>query len=130
MEIAALARIALAAKQAKQVYQERRYQFVGKEQIEYWADINSSTYGYLPESERRLIYTSPPVNHSELPDGWIDCNDELPKEDDLCLAIDDQCVIWTMLFEDDDFYPDTGGVCPNEITHWMPLPATPKPESE
>ncbi|EKN4770018.1 DUF551 domain-containing protein [Yersinia enterocolitica] len=125
-EVIKLVSIALAAKRAEPVYQERRYQFSGKKQIEYWADINNSTYGYLPESERRLIYTAPPVNDPELPDGWIDCNNELPKEDDLCLAIDDQGVIWTMLFEDDDFYPDTGGVCPNEITHWMPLPAAPE----
>ncbi|ANI28239.1 hypothetical protein PL78_00080 [Yersinia entomophaga] len=124
-DVAALARIALSAKQAEPVYQERRYQFSGKKQIEYWADINNSTYGYLPKSERRLIYTTPPSGPLEIPDGWINCNDNLPLEDDLCLAIDDQGVIWTMIFEDDDFGPDTGGVCPNEITHWMPLPAAP-----
>lgn len=56
---------------------------------------------------------------------WTDCNDLLPEDDSLCLAIDDQGVIWTMIFEDDDFYPDTGGICGGEITHWMPLPEPP-----
>lgn len=37
------------------VYQERRYQFVGKRQLEYWADVDRSTFQYLPKSERRII---------------------------------------------------------------------------
>ncbi len=54
-------RVALASLTAEPVYQERRYQFIGKKQLEYWADIDRSGYGYLPESERRLIYTTPPA---------------------------------------------------------------------
>ncbi|WP_334133440.1 hypothetical protein [Atlantibacter hermannii] len=44
---------------ADPVYQERRFQFIGKRQFEYWADIDRSTYQYLPESERRIIYINP-----------------------------------------------------------------------
>lgn len=40
----------------REVYQERRYQFIGKRQLEYWADIEKGSYQYLPESERRIIY--------------------------------------------------------------------------
>lgn len=43
------------------IYQERRFQFIGKRQLEYWADIESSTYQYLPESERRIIYIAMPL---------------------------------------------------------------------
>ena len=57
---------------------------------------------------------------------WIKVSDQLPGDDTLCLAIDDCDVIWTMCFMDDDFYPDTRDVCPNEITHWMPLPEPPE----
>lgn len=48
----------LAHREAKwrEVYQERRYQFIGKKQLEYWADIEKGSYQYLPESERRIIY--------------------------------------------------------------------------
>ena len=41
--------------QSQPVYQERRYQFIGKKQLEYWADIDRSTFNYLPKSERRII---------------------------------------------------------------------------
>lgn len=37
------------------IYQERRYQFVGKRQLEYWADVDRGTFSYLPKSERRII---------------------------------------------------------------------------
>ncbi|AXH43554.1 hypothetical protein HOV55_gp36 [Erwinia phage vB_EhrS_59] len=40
------------------VYQERRYQFIGKRQLEYWADLKKDFYGHLPESERRIFYTA------------------------------------------------------------------------
>lgn len=84
----ALIKIALASLTAEPVYQERRYQFIGKKQLEYWADIDRSGYGYLPESERRLIYTTPPALREPaepvsrgytLPDGWIKCSDMMPK---------------------------------------------------
>lgn len=48
--------LALHKAQGREVYQERRYQFIGKKQLEYWADIEKGSYQYLPESERRIIY--------------------------------------------------------------------------
>ncbi|WP_112197783.1 DUF551 domain-containing protein [Rahnella sp. NRRL B-41462] len=56
---------------------------------------------------------------------WINISDRLPDEDTLCLAVDDCDVIWTMHFTEDDFFPDTGDICPNALTHWMPLPELP-----
>jgi hypothetical protein len=40
------------------IYQERRFHVKGKSQIEYWADVNVSTYGYLHESQRRILYVA------------------------------------------------------------------------
>lgn len=48
--------IAHRTERAREIYQERRYQFIGKKQLEYWADIEKASYQYLPESERRIIY--------------------------------------------------------------------------
>ncbi|ELY2630707.1 hypothetical protein SMC50_003181 [Cronobacter sakazakii] len=45
---------------AEPIYQERLFHVSGKKQIEYWAEINKGAYQYLPESERRIVYTSPP----------------------------------------------------------------------
>jgi len=53
-----MAKEILAHRAAKdhEVYQERRYHFIGKKQLEYWADIEKGSYQYLPESERRIIH--------------------------------------------------------------------------
>jgi len=41
---------------SKPVFQERRYQFIGKKELEYWADVDRGVYLNVPESERRIIY--------------------------------------------------------------------------
>ena len=43
----------------------------------------------------------------------------------LCLGVDASEVIWTLLFDDDEFNSDTGDLYDTEITHWMPLPELP-----
>ncbi|EPX1416827.1 hypothetical protein ACWWIZ_003199 [Cronobacter sakazakii] len=69
-----LARIALSAlrERAEPIYQERLFHVSGKKQIEYWAEINKGAYQYLPESERRIVYTAPPapVVAAETFDEW------------------------------------------------------------
>lgn len=40
----------------KEVYQERRYQCAGKNQIEYWADVEKGVYQYIHPTQRRIIY--------------------------------------------------------------------------
>lgn len=61
-QCAVLFEIALAAMDSEPVYQERRYQFIGKKQLEYWADIDRGAFQYLPKSERRIIYI---MSHEE-----------------------------------------------------------------
>lgn len=56
---------------------------------------------------------------------WIKCSDQLPEPDTLCLGVDASEVIWTLLFDDDEFNSDTGDLYDIEITHWMPLPDLP-----
>lgn len=46
---------------AEPIYQERLFHVSGKKLIEYWAEINKGAYQYLPESERRIVYTAPPA---------------------------------------------------------------------
>lgn len=64
----ALELLAYREAQGKPVYQERRYHVKGEAQIEYWADVTSSTYGYLHESQRRILYTAPQL--SAIPDEY------------------------------------------------------------
>lgn len=56
---------------------------------------------------------------------WIKCSEQMPEEDTLCLAIDDQSIIWTAHFDDGILMPDIAGFYIPEFTHWMPLPAPP-----
>ncbi|HDL7834711.1 TPA: DUF551 domain-containing protein [Yersinia enterocolitica] len=129
-EIFALIDIALAAKVAEPVYQERRYQLTGNKQIEYWADINSSTYGYLPESERRLIYTTPQLNSPEIPEGWIKCSDHRPARGTdvqvYCSDTREQFVAFHIGNGEFQYaqHEDTSVTC--NPSHWMPLPAAPE----
>ncbi|EQA5684272.1 DUF551 domain-containing protein [Cronobacter sakazakii] len=75
------------------VYQERRFHVSGKKQIEYWAEINKGAYQYIPESERRIVYTAPPAQPVAVPEFygpytpavigagvWVTITDELPPQ--------------------------------------------------
>lgn len=144
-EVAPLARIALAAKQAKPVrfMAEWSSQHGGME-CDY-SDARSEMEEVAAEHDGDVIdlYTTPQPAHTEQ-DGWIKCSEQLPPDDDFVL-------IWPL--------PDFGvdlhvgqymkfhkkgagwfaqvneqnyGIewYPIAVTHWMKLPATPKPESE
>ena len=135
-EIQALAKIALAAKQAKPSINAGFKD--GWPIPELLAVIQGS--GKLADGFHDL-YTTPPLNHTEQ-DGWIKCSNQLPPNDDFVL-------IWPT----PDFGVDlhvgqymkyhkkgTGWFAqvneqnygiewhPIAVTHWMKLPAAPKPE--
>lgn len=40
----------------KPIYQERRFHVRGNTQTEYWAEIDSSVYKYVPKGEKRVVY--------------------------------------------------------------------------
>lgn len=143
-DIAALARIALAAKRA-----EPDYYILRLEYDDAWGgEILFSTY----ETELEAIksksdhggeiipaYTTPQLNSPEIPEGWIKCSDRMPGDDEFVR-------IWPLpdfgvelhvgqyikfhangpgwfaqVYEQNygvEFYPIT-------VTHWMPLSAAP-----
>lgn len=130
-EVAALARIALAAKRAEPIYQYQsgvcNDQFDGIEWV--WDDCDKGFYNQYDPARRRIVYTTPQLN-SQVPLGsWIKCSDRMPEDDTLCLGVDECGVIWTMHFDDGEFQPDTGDVDDLKISHWMPLPAAPEKEN-
>lgn len=61
-----IAEIALASLTSGPIYQEKRFFESRGELIEYWDDINKSTY--IHESQRRALYTAPPVPEIKFPD--------------------------------------------------------------
>ncbi|AYX13036.1 hypothetical protein [Yersinia pseudotuberculosis] len=67
-EIAALARIALAAKRVEPVYQ-----FImntpEKDGFVEWVDCNQYFFNSVPSDQRRTLYATPPLNHTAQ-DGW------------------------------------------------------------
>ncbi|CNI86290.1 Protein of uncharacterised function (DUF551) [Yersinia intermedia] len=119
-ELAALARIALAAKRAEPVAwvvgDEEIADFKNGREVCVMRDCDDEQLDYLP------LYTTPQLNP---PQGWIKCSDQMPEDDTLCLGVDEDGVIWTMYF-DGEFRADTGWPPDLNVTHWMTLPAAPE----
>ncbi|EPF0568841.1 hypothetical protein ACSQHE_003265 [Yersinia enterocolitica] len=69
-DVAALARIALAAKRAEPIYQ---YQsgVCTFDDIEWvWDDCDKGFYEQYDPTRRRIVYTTPQLNSPEIPEGW------------------------------------------------------------
>lgn len=105
-ELAALARIALAAKRAEPVYQ---YQsgVCTFDDIEWvWDDCDKGFYEQYDPTRRRIVYTTPRLNSPEVSDGWklvpIEPNWEMLSADgckehhkgETCLHHDNRKRIW------------------------------------
>ncbi|EKN4073012.1 DUF551 domain-containing protein [Yersinia enterocolitica] len=127
-ELAALARIALAAKRAEPVDEIAFDMARG-----IMALVNETNIGGACQLQAKIqcfieenLTTHPQLNS---PQGWIKCSDQMPEDDTLCLGVDECGVIWTMHFDDGEFRADTGDVDDLEISHWMPLPAAPEKEN-
>lgn len=139
-EVAALARVALAAKRAEPVAwvvgDEEIADFKNGREVCVMRDCDDEQLDYLP------LYTTPQLNSPEMPDSWIKCSDQMPEDDEFVR-------IWPLpdfgvelhvgqyikfhkngpgwfaqVYEYNygvEFYPIT-------VTHWMPLqPAPEKP---
>lgn len=72
------------------------------------------------------FYTTPQLNSQFPLSRWINCIDQMPEDDTLCLGADEYGVIWTMHFDDGEFRADTGWYPDLNVTHWMPLPDSPE----
>lgn len=133
-DTAALARIALAAKQAKPV---EVLQFIinnpEKDGYIEWADCNQDYFNSISIDHRRVLYTTPQPAHTEQ-DGWIKCSERMPdSKNDVQLFCSDTREQFVGFHRGNGMFQffnmnDVIGEC--EPTHWMPLTAAPKPETE
>ncbi|HFI1947430.1 TPA: hypothetical protein ACGPN1_004377 [Yersinia enterocolitica] len=70
-EVAALARIALAAKRAEPIYQYHTGIINEEGDIDwYWVDCDKGFYSQYDNQHRRIVYTTPQLNSPEIPEGW------------------------------------------------------------
>ncbi|MFV8849563.1 DUF551 domain-containing protein [Serratia fonticola] len=136
-EVAALARIALAAKTAEPVGSFHIYEGQVDGTTDYVKD------GEWPiDTGELLVYAAPVLNSPELPDGWIPCAERMPEPETPVLimlngTIRKGAIFWEHpTFEEggqpfkywDD--PDNDGQDWEvfDVTHWQPLPAPPTTE--
>ncbi|WP_314721499.1 DUF551 domain-containing protein [Rahnella variigena] len=127
IEVVELARIALSAKQAKPVGYAV---FAENGNIRIW-----STDKHITEDVgvSHPLYTTPQPAHTEQ-HGWIKCSDRMPdSKNDVQLFCSDTREQFVGFHRGNGMFQffnmnDVIGEC--EPTHWMPLAATPKPESE
>ncbi|EPI9085354.1 hypothetical protein ACTBT5_000703 [Yersinia enterocolitica] len=70
-DVAALARIALAAKRAEPVYQYHTGIINEEGDIDwYWVDCDKGFYSQYDNQHRRIVYTTPQLNSPEIQEGW------------------------------------------------------------
>ncbi|HGE7400953.1 TPA: DUF551 domain-containing protein [Yersinia enterocolitica] len=140
-DVAALARIALAAKRAEPIYQ---YQsgVCTFDDIEWvWYDCDKGFYEQYDSTRRRIVYTTPQLNSPEIPEGWIKCSDQMPEDDQVVAIVDagHGCFYGgAVVSRSGSNFHLIGGLSAEnydggavveldmEATHWMPLPTPPE----
>lgn len=130
-ESAALARIALSVKQAKPVAWKLTH-VAGAVSIEFNKEV-ADLFGIFNGNTVQPLCTTPQPAHTEQ-DGWIKCSERMPdSKNDVQLFCSDTREQFVGFHRGNGMFQffnmnDVIGEC--EPTHWMPLPAAPKPESE
>ncbi|HGF8925566.1 TPA: DUF551 domain-containing protein [Yersinia enterocolitica] len=129
-DVAALARIALAAKRAEPVYQYHTGIINEEGDIDwYWVDCDKGFYSQYDNQHRRIVYTTPQLN-SQVPLGsWIKCSDQMPEVGDVVITAYQGCTnIGQMERSGKSYRYFTSIASGRELpaTHWMPLPAAPE----
>lgn len=116
-EIAALARIALAAKMAEPVAY-----VTYKGYLIHAGDPKLSQY-----SDPYPLYDAPPLNSPEIPQGWIKCSDRMPENSNIqCFVYCKDSLRRTGYFDgnywaiNDKYYNESF------VTHWQSFPAAPE----
>lgn len=120
-ELAALARIALAAKQAKPVAITDRAEIAGLSEAGWVGNFMATSYKGVDKGDEVWLYTTPQPAHTEQ-DGWIKCSERMPGKSD------EYYMTYSTAGVDVTYF--SGRFQDEYATHWMPLPAAPKPESE
>lgn len=130
-DVAALARIALAAKRAEPV--GYLCEWDNGNQVIYYGEAGNALdddWSSQPLVHKNLpIYTTPQLNSPEIPEGWIKCSDRIPIQKQtnryisLNLVINNRTVVQGG-FDDGRFWLDGREI--SGVTHWMPLPAAPE----
>ncbi|MHA3605023.1 DUF551 domain-containing protein [Yersinia enterocolitica] len=126
-DVAALARIALAAKRADPVYQYHTGIINEEGDIDwYWVDCDKGFYSQYDNQHRRIVYTTPQFNS---PQGWINCSDQMPEVGDVVIAAYQGCTnIGQMERSGKTYRYFTSIASGRELpaTHWMPLLSAPE----
>ncbi|ENY7401378.1 DUF551 domain-containing protein [Yersinia enterocolitica] len=118
-DVAALARIALAAKRAEPVDEiafdmaRNIMTLVNETNIGGAVQLQAKIQCFIEEA----LTTTPQLNS---PQGWIKCSDQMPEDDEYYLTHSTAGVDVT-IFHDGRFQDEYA-------THWMPLPAAPESE--
>jgi hypothetical protein len=125
-ELMSLARIALAAKQAEPVAYLTWHQGCRSPD-----DCEDYLNAYTHHTEEKScdntaafpVYASPVLNSPVIPDGWVACAERMPNDHEPVLT-------WDGMYKRVHFTMYGHWQCwdAKRITHWMPLPAAPKPE--
>lgn len=126
-DVAALARIALAAKRAKESHSRREVWDGGNT----WVQCSKQAYDRHEAAGQRvrMLYERPQLNSSEIPECWVKCSDRMPKQKQtnryisLNLVINNRTVVQGG-FDDGRFWLDGREI--SGVTHWMPLPSAPE----
>ncbi|HEI6830346.1 TPA: DUF551 domain-containing protein [Yersinia enterocolitica] len=145
-EVAALARIALAAKRAEglpgNIYPDISGEITALEKILKWilnlevpttgatnmAILLGNTIELLRDCQKPIVAT-PQLNSPEIPDGWINCSDQMPEVGDVVITAYQGCTnIGQMERSGKTYRYFTSIASGRELpaTHWMPLPAAPE----
>lgn len=128
-QAATLARIALSAKVGSEPHKRREIHAGGNT----WIQCSKQAYDRAEAAGGlvRILYERPELNSPETPDGWVACAERMPAEGDTVLVCQEGGIVYCAEMEGGVLYPDEFPRVPaqgREITHWMPLPAAPKPE--
>lgn len=129
-DVAALARIALAAKRAEPVYQYHTGIINEEGDIDwYWVDCDKGFYSQYDNQHRRIVYTTPQLN-SQVPLGsWIKCSDQMPEVGDVVITAYQGCTNVGQMERSGKTYRYFTSIASGRelpATHWMSLPVAPE----